>query len=225
MKTDRIRIIVVDDHSMVRSGLRLFLLAFDDMDMVGEAANGLEALRVVEQTRPDVVLMDLIMPVMDGIRAAREITARYASVTVIGMTSFLEHDLIQEAVHSGMSGLLAKDVSAVELARAIRDVRTGKMAFSPQINEVLQSHMTAASGQPGQGFSLTSREIEVLGLLVSGASNAEISKRLVISLSTAKFHVRSIFEKLRVSNRAEAVATAMQHRLVDGPQPANPESD
>jgi len=231
MSNESIRVVVVDDHSMVRGGLRLFLIAFDDMTLGGEAANGLEALRVCEQVTPDIVLMDLIMPVMDGIRATREVLARFPGVRVIGMTSFLETDLIVEAMQSGMSGLLSKDVSASEMVQAIRGVRAGQTVLSPQITSLLeqaaarppapQPDVTAKPAEAGSegseapAYALTARELEVLSLMVSGASNAEIAQQLVVSLSTAKYHVSSILEKLHVANRAEAVSLALQHRLVE----------
>lgn len=228
MKNEPIRVVVVDDHSMVRGGLRLFLIAFDDMALVGEAANGMEALRVCEQVRPDIVLMDLIMPVMDGIRAAREMQSRFSNLRIIGMTSFLETDIIVEAMQAGMSGMVSKDISASELAQAIRSVQSGQAVFSPQITALLEeaagtagtkSVGVAESASTGMleapNYALTARELEVLRLIVSGASNAEIAQKLVVSLSTAKFHVSSILEKLRVANRAEAVSLALQHRLVE----------
>lgn len=214
------RVVVVDDHSMVRGGLRLFLIAFDDMMLVGEAANGLEALKVCEQVHPDIVLMDLIMPVMDGIRATREITSRFPQIRVIGMTSFMEADLLREALQAGVTGLVFKDVSASEMVQAIRDVRAGKPAFSAQVAKLLEttpapSHAETPIEPPEYG--LTSREREVLRLMINGLSNGEIAAQLVISLSTAKYHVSSILEKLHVANRAEAVSLALQQRLVELP--------
>jgi len=224
MNDNLTRVVVVDDHSMVRSGLRLFLIAFDDMLLVGEAANGLEAVRLCEQVKPDIVLMDLIMPVMDGIRAARELTSRNSHLRVIGLTSFLEADLLQEAIQAGMSGLLSKDISASELVKAIRDVRAGHPAFSEEVTKLLRQPDSAVYSPPEPAaaptplakpmFELTAREREVLALIVNGHSNAEIAQHLVISLSTAKYHVSSILEKLNVANRAEAVSMALQHGLV-----------
>lgn len=214
------RVVVVDDHSMVRGGLRLFLIAFDDMMLVGEAANGLEALKVCEQVHPDIVLMDLIMPVMDGIRATREITSRFPQIRVIGMTSFMEADLLREALQAGVTGLVFKDVSASEMVQAIRDVRAGKPAFSAQVAKLLETTPapppTETPIEPPE-YGLTSREREVLRLMINGLSNGEIAAQLVISLSTAKYHVSSILEKLHVTNRAEAVSLALQQRLVELP--------
>lgn len=214
------RVVVVDDHSMVRGGLRLFLIAFDDMMLVGEAANGLEALKVCEQVHPDIVLMDLIMPVMDGIRATREITSRFPQIRVIGMTSFMEADLLREALQAGVTGLVFKDVSASEMVQAIRDVRAGKPAFSAQVAKLLETTPAPPPAGPPiepPEYGLTSREREVLRLMINGLSNGEIAAQLVISLSTAKYHVSSILEKLHVANRAEAVSLALQQRLVELP--------
>lgn len=211
MTNNPVRVVVVDDHSMVRGGLRLFLIAFDDMELVGEAANGLEALRLCEQVQPDIVLMDLIMPVMDGIHATRELLARNPNLRVIGLTSFLEADILREALQAGVTGLLSKDISASELVKAIRDVRAGRPAFSAQVSELLETYPTETPD-----YALTGREREVLALMALGASNAEIAQRLVVSLSTAKYHVSSILEKLGVGSRAEAVALALKQRLVDG---------
>ncbi len=215
MNSEPIRVVIVDEHSLVRSSLRLFLTAFDDMLLVGEAANGLEAVRFCEQVKPDIVLMDLIMPVMDGMHATRELIGRFPQVRVIGMTSFLKSDLIQEALQSGMTGLVSKDVSTGELAQAIRDARAGRPTFSAQVARLLQGSAPAETRAALPVYDLTAREREVLALMVSGSSNAEIAERLVISLSTAKFHASSIFEKLNVANRAEAVSLALQYHIVD----------
>ncbi len=223
MKPETIRVVVVDDHSVVRSGLRLFLIAFDEMLLVGEAANGQEAMRICEQVRPDIVLMDLIMPVMDGIRGTRELLSRFPNLRVIGLTSFLEPDLLQEALQAGMSGLLAKDITASELAKAIHDVRSGQPAFSAEVTRLLEINTASDSGPAAPIHDLTAREREVLTLMASGYSNADIAQRLVISLSTAKFHVSSILDKLQVANRAEAVSLALKNRLVEtNVPPADP---
>lgn len=217
MCPDRIRVMVVDDHAMVRSGLRLFLMAFDDMILAGEASNGLEAVRMSEQTRPDVILMDLIMPVMDGIHATQEIVSRSPQTRVIALTSFVKPELIQEALDAGAVSFLLKDISASELAAAIRSAYEGRGLLSPEAVELLkQMDLDEEPSAPPQPiFDLTDREREVLGLMVSGQSNAEIAEQLVVSLSTVKYHVSKIFERLNAANRAEAVAMALQYRLVD----------
>lgn len=211
-----IRVIIADDHTMVRSGLRLFLMAFEDLKMVGEASNGLEAVRLSVQEKPDVVLMDLIMPGMDGIHATQEIRSRLPKTQVIGMTSFFEAGLIQEMLDAGAISFVMKNVSAADLAVAIRSTYTGKPSLSPEIKDLLKSSQPSMTQVLGQNeFNLSSRERDVLACMVVGMSNARIATELVISLSTVKYHVSSILAKLAVSNRAEAVSIALQKGLVD----------
>jgi len=206
-----IRILLVDDHAVVRSGLSAFLLAFDDLELVGEAGSGEEAVRLCAQVAPDVVLMDLVMPGMDGAQATKAIRAECPQVQVVALTSFKENELVQGALEAGAIGYLLKNVSADELADAIRKAHAGRATLAPEAAEVL---IQAAREPQRPGFDLTERELEVLALLVEGLSNPEISERLVISRSTAKFHVSSILSKLRVSNRTEAVSLAVQQKLV-----------
>jgi NarL family two-component system response regulator LiaR len=207
-----IRVIIVDDHVMVRSGLRLFLLAFEDMKLVGEAANGEEAIRLCGQEKPDVVLMDMVMPIMDGVRATTEISARYPRVKVIGLTTFHEPGMIQKMVDAGAHSFLLKSISATELAQAILYVSDGKTAVSPEIQELLKGRRSSPSQQAR--YNLSQREWEVLTRLMNGLSNAEIARELVISLSTTKFHVSRILTKLNVSSRTEAISLAMSEGLV-----------
>lgn len=212
MKKRPIRVLIVDDHVMVRSGLRLFLLAFEDLKSVGEAANGEEAIRICEQEKPDVVLMDMVMPIMDGVRATTEINARFPRIRVIGLTTFYEPEMIQKMVDAGASSFLLKNISATELAQAIRDASEGKSAISPEIQEMLKGKQPS----PAQlsRYNLSHREWEVLIGLTNGLSNAEIARELVISLSTTKFHVSRILTKLNVSSRAEAISLAIREGLV-----------
>jgi NarL family two-component system response regulator LiaR len=212
MKKGLIRVIIVDDHVMVRSGLRLFLLAFDDLKLVGEAANGEEAVRLCNREDTDVILMDMVMPVMDGVRATREIHSQFPRVKIIGLTTFYDPEMIRNMLDAGASSFLLKSVSAIELARAIRDASNGKPTISPEIQDFLKGHRPAATQV--SNYKLSAREREVLIGIISGLSNAEIARKLVISLSTAKFHVTRIFTKLNVSNRAEAVSLALQEGLV-----------
>ncbi len=212
MLTNPIRVLIVDDHAVVRSGLRMFLLAFDDLELAGEASNGSEAVRMVAQLQPDVVLMDLIMPKMDGLQATREIKSRFPRVQVVALTSFADPSLMQDALNAGVISFLLKDVSASELASTIRSAYAGRAVLSPEVTQkLLQSNVRP----PELQVDLTDREKEVLQQMLQGKSNAQIAAGLVISLSTVKFHVSSILSKLGVKNRSEAVLHAMQHHLVD----------
>lgn len=208
---DRIRVMVVDDHGVVRSGIAAFLLAFDDLELAGEAANGVEALRVCGRLRPDVVLMDLMMPEMDGVAATRAIRESCPEVQVIALTSFPEEAMVKRALQAGAIGYLLKDASADQLAEAIRAAHAGKPTLAPEAAEAL----IHATRSPAPGFDLTEREREVLALMVEGLSNPEIAERLTVSRSTAKFHASSIISKLGVSSRTEAVALAVRHHLVE----------
>lgn len=215
MKKGQIRVIIADDHVMVRSGLRLFLLAFEDLKLVGEAANGEEAIRLCAREKADVVLMDMVMPVVDGVRATKEIRENYPKTQVIGLTSFYESEMIQKMLDAGAVSFLLKSISATELARAIRDASNGKATISPEIQDLLRGRQFASSNL--SKYDLSAREREVLACIMGGLSNAEIAQELVISLSTAKFHVSRILAKLNVSNRAEAVSLALQEGLVPMP--------
>lgn len=206
-----IRVMIVDDHAVVRSGLAAFLLASDDLELVGEAGDGEEAVRLCAQIQPDVVLMDLVMPKMDGAAATRAIRECCRQAQVIALTSFKEEELVQGALQAGAISYLLKNVSAEELAAAIRAAHAGRSTLAP---EAAQALIHAATHPPPPGHDLTLREREVLALLVEGLNNPEIARRLVVSQSTIKFHVSSILSKLGVASRTEAVALAVQHHLV-----------
>jgi two-component system, NarL family, response regulator LiaR len=206
-----IHVLLVDDHNVVRSGLATFLRAYDDLELVGEAKNGLEALNLCQNKQPDVILMDLIMPEMDGIAATRAILAEYPEIKIIAMTSFEEEQLVQGVLAAGAISYLIKNVTSDELAKAIRDAVSGKSTLSPEAAKVLVQ-ATRPTRQPL--FDLTERELEVLNLVAQGQSNQQIAQALVISLATVKAHISNILSKLQVSSRSEAIAFAIKNKIV-----------
>ena len=207
-----IRVLIVDDHAMVRSGIRNFVYGFDWMEPVGEAGNGAEAVQFCTQNDIDVVLLDLVMPVMDGCAATKHSTALGKGIQIIILTSFHEQDLVEQALRAGATSSLLKNVSAEELAAAIRSAVAGQATLAPEATNAL---IESTRSKPGVGFDLTEREREVLALLATGASNLEISDQLSISTATVKFHLTNIFEKLGSRNRVEAVTTALEHNLLE----------
>jgi NarL family two-component system response regulator LiaR len=207
----RVRVVVVDDHAVVRNGIEYSLLAVDDIELVGSAESGAEAVRLCEELQPDVILMDMMMPGMDGVTATRVVLKRCPQARVIALTSFQEGSLVQKALRAGAISYLLKDVGMGELAQAIRSAYAGKATLAP---EAAQSLAEAAMQPMDRGVNLTEREREVLTLIVEGRSNGEIAEELAVSLSTARFHVSTILSKLGATNRAEAAALAVKHGLV-----------
>jgi NarL family two-component system response regulator LiaR len=217
-----IRVMIVDDHGMVRRGLATILKVKADLELVGEASGGHEAVQLCETVQPDVILMDLVMPEMGGAEATHLIRERCPRVQVIALTSFQERELVREALQAGAIGYLLKNVSANDLAAAIREAHAGRSTLAPEaIQALIQDQGRAAIRGPDlpEAFGLTPREREVLALMVEGLNNPDIAERLVVSRSTAKAHVSNILSKLGVSNRAEAIAMALQRNL-----PATPPS-
>lgn len=207
----RIRVLIVDDHEVVRRGLALFLLPFDDFELVGAASDGLEALTVCEEVKPDVILMDIVMPGMDGVAATRVIREKYPATQIIGLSTFKDEDMVREMLKSGATGYLLKNAAIDELANAIRTAMTGKMILSPEAAKAL---IHAPARPVASRYNLTEREREVLGLMVEGLNNIEIAGRLFVARSTVKFHVSSILAKLNVTSRVEAVSLALQVGLI-----------
>jgi NarL family two-component system response regulator LiaR len=205
-----IRVLLVDDHTVVRSGLAAVLSSLDDMQLAGEAGNGQEAIRLCEQVKPDVILMDLVMPVMDGVAATKTIHERWPDTKIITLTSFGDKDLVEGALKAGAISYLIKSISAMELATAIRGAMAGKSSLSPEAAQVLMQNLK----EPGKTYALTEREHEILALMVSGLGNNEIAERLIVSRSTVKFHVSNILSKLGVTSRTKAVALALRNKLV-----------
>jgi DNA-binding NarL/FixJ family response regulator len=205
-----IRVLLVDDHSVVRQGLRMFLALEPDLEVVGEAADGAEALRLARELRPDVVLMDLLMPVMDGITATGLLRRELPDTEVVALTSVLEDEKVVGAVRAGAIGYLLKDTQADELRRAIRAAAAGQVQLSPQAAARLMREVKA----PESPEALTERETEVLRLLAHGASNKEIAQALTIGEKTVKTHVSNILAKLGVPSRTQAALYAVRIGLV-----------
>jgi len=208
-----IQILLVDDHSVVRQGLRMFLSLDPELEIVGEASNGAEGVRLAHTLRPDVVLMDLLMPVMDGVTAIASIRRDLPEVEVIALTSVLEDSSVFGAIRAGAIGYLLKDTEADELCRAIKAAAAGQVQLSPQAAARLMREVRA----PESPETLTPREIDVLRLMAKGLANKEIARELGIGEKTVKTHVSNILSKLGVLSRTQAALYAIQIGLVAVP--------
>ena len=218
--SDKIRVLIADDHNVVREGLVRFLSIMDDIEQVGEAMNGTEAVRLCDALRPDVVLMDVVMPVMDGIEATRLIRQQHPDTQIVFLTSFGEEDQVQEGLRVGAVGYLLKNASVQDLAAAIRAASKGQATLSPEImHTLIQSKVRT----PQPTYNLKDRELEVLTLMAEGMTNTQIAHRLSVSVSTVKFNISAILTKLNAESRTQAVALALQHGLVSQTtDPGNP---
>jgi NarL family two-component system response regulator LiaR len=208
---DTIRILVVDDHDVVREGITGFLNAFDDLELVGEAHNGEEAFTLCGKVHPDVILMDIVMPVMDGVEATRQILAHYSQTKIVILSGFGDEAKVLSALEAGALSYLLKNASIHEVARTIRAAHAGDSTLA---HDVTQTLIRSRIRPPDPTYGLTERELEVLALMIQGQNNPQIAAQLYLSRSTVKFHVSTILAKLGVSNRTEAVKLAVEQELV-----------
>jgi NarL family two-component system response regulator LiaR len=206
-----IRVMVVDDHPVVRDGLKNMLLAFDDLELISEAENGSAALALCQQNTPDVILMDIRMPVMDGILATGAILEQYPQVKIIMLTSYPDDNLVQKSLEAGAIGYILKSVTIDSMANAVRSAFNGQPTLAPEATQAL---IRAKTGPLKPGRDLSDRERQVLALIVEGLSNDEIAEQLVISPATARHHVSACLQKLGAANRAQAASLAVKHDLV-----------
>ena len=210
-----LRVALGDDHTLVRQGLRRYLDGAEDIDVVGEAATGSEMLRVVKETEPDVVVLDIRMPEMDGIEAAREIRAHTPESQVIMLTAFDDRHFVVEAVRAGARGYVLKTRDAEHLVQAVRLAAAGNMVIDPELVVALAEELSTAGERDQSVHALTQRELEVLQLLAFGFTNRDIGRRLFISADTVKTHLEHIYQKLGASDRTAAVAEAMRRQLIE----------
>jgi NarL family two-component system response regulator LiaR len=210
-----ISVLIVDDHDVVRQGLQTFLDLVDDFDVVGQANNGVEAVAQTSRLGPDIVLMDLMMPEMDGIEATRQIGSLNPSTKVIVLSSFSDDNMVFSAIRAGAKGYLLKDISSAELADAIRAVHKGDPHLHPEIAKKLMNQFVDLAGKTDTvSEDLTPREIEVLRLIAEGMNNSELAQALFISEKTVKTHVHNILSKLNLADRTQAAVYAFKHGLV-----------
>ena len=216
MTAPAIRVLIVDDHAMVRRGMRDFLDLHGDLEVVGEAADGVAALEATDEFRPDVVVMDLMMPGMGGITAITQLKERHPATEVVAITSFIEEDRVVAAIEAGASGFLLKDAEADDLAAAIRSAHSGEVFLDPAVARIVARRMRGGGGPAGEGTAeglarLTSRERDVLGCVARGLSNHAIADELGMAERTARTHVSNILAKLGLSSRTQAALFAVEH--------------
>jgi NarL family two-component system response regulator LiaR len=208
-----IRVLLVDDHNIVRSGLSALLSAYDDLQLAGEASNGRECLAAYERHKPDVVLLDMVMPEFDGAQTTAALLKTHPDAKVLILTSYKEDDLVSAAMKAGAMGYILKNVTADELADAIRRTHAGKRALSPEATDAL-IHAAQRERDNALPEPLTERERQVLALMKEGLNNTQIAERLYVSVSTVKFHVSAVLGKIGAVSRTEAVAIAIERKLI-----------
>lgn len=219
-KTSHIRLMVVDDHAIIRKGIKAVLELVPDMEIVGEAETGLEAIRLDEQLKPDVILMDLVMPDMDGIESIRQIKLKRSDARILVLTTFAGEEMVFPAIKAGALGYHLKDSSPETLIDAIREVYRGEASLHPVIARKVLSEISAPSEHPPTTEPLTPRELEVLHLVAQGYENREIAEKLVISEATARTHVSNIMSKLHLASRTQAALYALKEGLVSLAEPS-----
>lgn len=213
--TECVRVLLVDDHSQVHRALSAINDIVDNVALIGHASNGAEAVQLCDQLRPDVVIMDVVMPIMNGIEATRQITHRFPEIKVLALSSFQDEDSVRDMMGAGAVGYILKNSSIEDLVHTVWAAYTGKTIFSPEVTQILmQPSASPPKPEPIPDYGLTAREQEVLALMVRGDNNKAIAYALTISEATAKFHVRGILSKLNVTSRVEAVALAVEKHLV-----------
>ncbi|MDI6693757.1 MAG: response regulator transcription factor [Anaerolineales bacterium] len=205
-----IRVLVVDDHPVVRRGIRSLLAEEEGLEVVGEAANGKEALEQVEKLHPDVILMDLVMPEMSGVEAIQRITADHPEARILVMTSFAADDKVFPSIKAGALGYLLKDSDPEDLLRMIRQVYRGELSIHPTIARKVIQELNRPAQEPLTPSPLTEREVEILQLLAQGVENKEIARRLVLREATVRTHVSNILSKLHLANRVQATLYALR---------------
>ena len=211
--SDTIKVYITDDHPIVRRGIKQLLDTEPDIEIVGEGTNGREAIADMDKLRPDIVLMDLVMPIMDGIETTHHIKAAHPSIQILVLTSFATDDKIFPAIKAGALGYLIKDTGPDELVRAIRQVHQGQLTLHPTIAQKLLKELTLTSERPPSPDPLTDREVEVLKLIARGLSNQEIAETLVVSIATVYTHVSKILDKLHLASRTQAALYALREGL------------
>ena len=207
-----IRILVVDDHRHIHDVITRILIGISDMTIVGQAANGVEAVRLCEEVRPDLILMDVVMPVMDGMQATGRIHDKHHEIKILVLSSFQDHESVHQLLRGGAVGYITKDALANDLVHVIRTTMQGKAVFSPSIIEKLISSESTPSAT--ERFNLTDRELEVLIAMADGLTLQQMALKLSITLSTVKYHSANIFRKLGAQNRSEALVVALKNNLI-----------